>query len=697
MKTLDKNVGNVDIDELRKAREELDRERGVETDPNMYNNYNPNRANEEAQQIATEINQDALEDSHNLEEEMLSSGESVENISDSGTSDDALEILQMLGEITENSADGSNGETATAEFDNANTTLSEEPVATSQDELSNSVDVDLSVDTNDSEMTINVEAVGEDVPQPQTQESQNTSSGEFSEISGDVDFSVYDNFSDFEVEANKNIVSEPANAIAEDTEETETTEAENIGEDEGEVILFENAYNSDHEDKDDTKISDTEAEIADKIAEISDSEQSNSEENTEEDLAMESSEESNETETEADIKEKLDDKDEIAKLEAQIAELRARVAENEQTEEEVENADAEMAENYSSDAEDDYDAINSLMDSLEGLKPVDLTEEEKREIDEKRKDDELQIIDDYKKLERLDRILGEQEEEEQEVVVEQAPKIYYPEIEPIDFVDIISTEEFKSVDNLSYILGKDELGKIHYGNLRDFYNMVIFAKENNVALSAVHSILVSLILKNSTSDINFVICDSKADSKLQVYNKSSYMYFNRLAKTNKEILDTLIEISKELEERYKILVSAGVKSIEQYNIISKNDNLKPLPYIVTVFNNYSKSMQLADSDKINTILYQILKLGRVVGLYLIIVGNMKVKSDDINYNLPTRLSFKMSDDEESLSMLGESTAECLETDDEFLLSSLDTSKLVHLKVPSISVKEVEVLIKNIEE
>ena len=401
---------------------------------------------------------------------------------------------------------------------------------------------------------------------------------------------------------------------------------------------------------------------------------------------------------------KSNDADEISKLEAQIAELKAKLKESEEDEQEQIEDDKQTAENYASDAEDDYDAINSLMDSLEGLKPIDLTEDEKREIDEKRreaeerkKDEELQIIDDFRKLERLDRILSEDMEEEQpqanEVV---APKITYPEIEEVNFVDIISTEEFKSTDNLSYVLGKDELGKVHYGNLRDFYNMVIYSKDNNSALSAVHSVLVSLILKNSTNDINFVICDSKADSKLQVYNKSSYMYFNRLAKTNKEILDTLIEISKELEERYKILAAAGVKSIEQYNVIAKNDNLKQLPYIVTVFNNYTKSMQLAESDKINTILYQILKLGRIVGLYLIVVGNMKIKSDDINYNLPTRLSFVMSDEDDSLSMLGVGGAEALETNDEFLLSSLDSQTPVHLKVPNISAKELEVLIKNIE-
>ena len=40
---MDKNVSGVDLEELRKAREELDRERGVETDPNLYNDYKQNR------------------------------------------------------------------------------------------------------------------------------------------------------------------------------------------------------------------------------------------------------------------------------------------------------------------------------------------------------------------------------------------------------------------------------------------------------------------------------------------------------------------------------------------------------------------------------------------------------------------------------------------------------------------------------
>ena len=705
---MDKNVGNVDIDELKRAREELDRERGVETDPNMYSNYNPNRANEElSQNAASEIVEEASVPSSSAEEEMIAAANGEES-----SSADAENFLNEFNSM----------------IDSGSTSAD---VSVVEDDDAISLEVQFTPTEEEIQEPIIEESRISPTEESSSQETE-TSKPVVDETAGEVDFSVYDNFSDFEVEANKNIIAEEKSAlpevdetsVVEESSEVVETTTDDLNEitsmlsmlsgEETPAASEEDATIEEYETlavEEEPKTENQEVETADEDDEIESVNMENSisavnAEEIEDEPAQSEEVDENvhaDDEEKPDETEKVSEGDEISKLEAQIAELKAKLKENEEDEQEQIEDDEQTAENYATDAEDDYDAINSLMDSLEGLKPIDLTEEEKREIDAKRReieerkmDDELQIIDDFKKLERLDRILSEDMEEEQSEVVPATPKIVYPELEPVNFVDIISTEEFKGTDNLSYILGKDEFGKIHYGNLRDFYNMVIYAKDNNSALSAVHSVLVSLILKNATSDINFVICDSKADSKLQVYNKSSYMYFNRLAKTNKEILDTLIEISKELEERYKILAAAGVKSIEQYNVIAKNDNLKSLPYIVTVFNNYTKSMQLADSDKINTILYQILKLGRIVGLYLIVVGNMKIKSDDINYNLPTRLSFEMSDEDDSLSMLGVGGAEALETDDEFLLSSLDSQTPVHLKVPSISLKELEVLIKNIE-
>ena len=57
---MDKNVSGVDLDELLKAREELNKEIGVETDPNMYSDYNPNRKNEENEKPASDENEESF-------------------------------------------------------------------------------------------------------------------------------------------------------------------------------------------------------------------------------------------------------------------------------------------------------------------------------------------------------------------------------------------------------------------------------------------------------------------------------------------------------------------------------------------------------------------------------------------------------------------------------------------------------------
>ena len=350
---------------------------------------------------------------------------------------------------------------------------------------------------------------------------------------------------------------------------------------------------------------------------------------------------------------------------------------------EQEPTEETASEEESAPVEEDTMSMISSLSDLEKM----MREDEERAA---------QLDEEIQKLERQVQT-GELDEEDEEVDETPETASTYPKIEPYNFVDVISTDEFKDSDKLTYVIGKDEQGVMHYGNLRDNYNVVTFGRENEYTHNFVHSMLLSLILKNTINEVNFVICDSKADSKFEVYNKSSYMYFNRIAKTNKEILDILIELNKELEERYKLLAEIGVKSIEQYNIIAKNDNLKPLPYIVTVFNNYSKAIQLTESDKINTCLYQILKFGRIAGMYIILVANNTIMSNEINYNLPTRVSFKCEDSEMSLATLGEDGAESLAKDGDFLFSTVGAEGLVHLKVASLTANEIELLIENIED
>lgn len=271
-----------------------------------------------------------------------------------------------------------------------------------------------------------------------------------------------------------------------------------------------------------------------------------------------------------------------------------------------------------------------------------------------------------------------------------------PSIEDFKFIDIIKSNSFMESDELTCIYGMDEKKNVICQNFKDFYNVGIFTENDDEVFKLFSSVILSLTLKNSSYAIKYAICDAKNGSKFDAYNDLSHLFFNRIAKTNGEIIDTLTEISNEIEKRYEYLAKIGAKNIESFNEVMKKENIAPMPYIILFFNNYTRAVLLDDSDKINTNLFNILKFGRLVGIYVNLVVFDEKLDDKINFNLQTRISFKAEDKTSSVNRIGKSGAEKIENNDEYVLKTLSNEGFIHLKVPNISQKEVELLIKNIE-
>lgn len=275
-------------------------------------------------------------------------------------------------------------------------------------------------------------------------------------------------------------------------------------------------------------------------------------------------------------------------------------------------------------------------------------------------------------------------------------KIYLKKIEDVNFIDIIRSKSFMGSDNLTCIYGVDEESNVYCQNFKDFYNTIIFSENEKSVFNLFSSIIMSLLLKNSRYDINFVICDAKIGGQFSVYNNLSYMLYDTVAESNREIIQNLKDLCHEIDSRYKSLAKANAKSIEKFNDEMKKAKVAPLPYIVLFFNNYTRASHLDDSNEIDNNLTYILRFGRLVGVYVNLVSFDENIADKINFNLQTRISFKTDLAESSISQLGEEGAEKIGYDDEYIIKTLYSDKLEHLKTPIITQKEIELLIKNIE-
>lgn len=579
---MDKNIGGVDLEELMKAREELDRERGVETDPNMYSNYNPHRA----QSSETEDSQ-GLDESNSVQEPELETGSDEENetvLEQNSNENSAAENLSKFGAFSA---------------------------------------FDVNTGNNDANL----------IPSNETESQSSSNEAESQNSSSEAESQ---------------------------TTETEATSSEsNKYEEVNELNNLLNDLLSEHGVLDEEAATPANGNF--NGASIDIEPKFETEDNTK---AIDENQESNEDQKVNNVE--LED----------LSSQETATAENE-----VEKILDDLAAENSIDEED----FGSIED----------------DINEPKSQDDADIITDFSQLkEILQNELKESEVAEQEKIAEaeakgKKVKSKYPSIEDFKFIDEIASEEFKESDKFSYILGKNEQNETVFGNFKEHFNLAIFGKNDIVINSLLNSMILSLSLKNSYRDVNFVLLDSNINSSFEVYNKSSYLYFNRIAKTNKEISDVLVEVSKEIDVRYEKHAELGVKNIEAYNEAAIAGGFSTLPNIIVVLNNYTSASQATDSEKINACLYQILKFGRNVGVYCVVTAKLPIEVNQVNYNLSSRLSFKS--DEDSRYTIGEAGAEDLPEENDALYYNISRGKAEHIKAASVSEMEQEIIIKDLED
>ncbi len=279
------------------------------------------------------------------------------------------------------------------------------------------------------------------------------------------------------------------------------------------------------------------------------------------------------------------------------------------------------------------------------------------------------------------------------VEIEQKKIELLPEIEPINFVNVLSMQDFKNSDNFTFVLGRSDKGNIIYENLKQCYNIAFFA--NSQSYEMLNTMLLSFMLKNSAGDFKFALCDGGNAGNFNFYNQSKYL-FEEVAKTDDDISLLLSKVISELEDRYHTLAKFNVRSIDEYNILAKNAKTPKLAQLLVVVDGYSELMHSENFEKIKSSLYQILRLGRIAGIFVVVVTNKKIEEDIINFNLPSRIGFRCSEHDDSVAMIGEMGLEKLANKHEYLYSSVHSETTRHIRQPGISGSIIKILIDNIE-
>ncbi|MDD2953539.1 MAG: DNA translocase FtsK [Parabacteroides sp.] len=171
-----------------------------------------------------------------------------------------------------------------------------------------------------------------------------------------------------------------------------------------------------------------------------------------------------------------------------------------------------------------------------------------------------------------------------------------------------------------------------------------------------NAIITSLLYKKHPSELKFVMVDPKM-VEFSIYSKIERHYLAKLPNAEKPIVTepadavaTLNSLVIEMEDRYRLLVSAGVRNIKEYNTKFIERRLNPqkghhfLPYIVAVVDEFADLIAVAGRE-IELPISRIAAKARAVGIHMILATqrpDTKVITGTIKSNFPSRIAFKVA-------------------------------------------------------
>ncbi len=198
---------------------------------------------------------------------------------------------------------------------------------------------------------------------------------------------------------------------------------------------------------------------------------------------------------------------------------------------------------------------------------------------------------------------------------------------------------------------------------------------------AINAIITSLLYKKHPAELKLVMVDPKM-VEFAPYKPLLKHYLAAMPDTDPEqivitecdrVINTLNSLVIEMENRYKLLMDAGVRNLEDYNDKFVKRRLNPnklvgdslhhqfLPYIVIIIDEYGDFIMQA-GKQVETPIARITQKARAVGMHMILATqrpSVNIVTGVIKANIPTRIALRTQSVIDSRTVLDAKGAEQL--------------------------------------
>ena len=264
----------------------------------------------------------------------------------------------------------------------------------------------------------------------------------------------------------------------------------------------------------------------------------------------------------------------------------------------------------------------------------------------------------------------------------------------VSFSDVIQSA-IQSPKPLDVPLGRDISGNVRLCDITKMPHMLIAGSTGSGKSVCINGIITSILMKTKPHEVKLMMIDPKM-VELNVYNGIPHL-LTPVVTNPRKAAQALQKVVAEMEKRYELFASMGMRNIDGYNahVAQYNretgENNPTLPYIVVIVDELADLMMVA-SNEVEDAIIRLAQMARAAGIHMILATqrpSVDVITGIIKANVPSRIAFAVSSGTDSRTIIDANGAEKLLGRGDMLYMPMGENKPIRVQGAFLTDEEVE--------